>query len=85
MIVIVIVERVKGFKGMNYEDFDAFHHKCGKNVVFSIERRLIATRRSGFGGLVFSAKPMPVDTMFQVKLLETEHGWKGFLVSTYSE
>ena len=68
------------------QDYDPFHHICGKSVVFNTKRRLIATRRTSYtDGIVFSAKPIPIGTMFQVKLLEKEYTWSGSLVSACSE
>ena len=69
------------------QDYDPFHHKCGRNIVFRTKRRLIATHQTSIieGGMVFSAKPIPVGTMFQVKLLEKEHGLGGPLVSACRE
>ena len=57
------------------QDYDPFHHKCGEYIVFRTKRRLVATHRSDIvgGGMVFSSKPIPIGTMFQVKLLEKEN------------
>ena len=64
-------ERLQKYEVLVDQDYDPFHHKCGKNVVFDAKRGLIATRRTSYAdGIVFSAKPIPVGTMFQVKLLE---------------
>ena len=76
--------RFQKYEDLVDRDYDPFHHKCGKNVVFNTKKGLIATRRSGAGyeeGIVFSARPIPVGTMFQVKLLEKEDGWGVTLVS----
>ena len=79
-------ERVQKYEDLVSQDFDSFHHKCGENVVLSTERGLIATRRTGCAeGLVFSAKPFPVGTIFEVKLLEKEDRRSGSLVSTCTE
>ena len=79
-------ERLQTYEDLVDQDYDPFHHKCGKNVVFSAKRGLVATRRSGFGdGIVFSGKPIPVGTMFQVKLLKKEGGWIQHLVSAWTE
>ena len=48
--------------------YDAFHEKCGDNVVFCANRTI--ARRKTDGGIVFSSKPIPLGGMFQVKLLE---------------
>ena len=75
-------ERLQKYEDLVDQDYDPFHHKCGKNVVFSTKRGLIATRRAGNAdGIVFSAKPIPVGTMFQVKLLEKKDGRLYSLVS----
>ena len=75
-------ERIQKFEDLVDHDYDPFHRKCGKNVVFSTKQRLIATRRKGSGGeIVFSAGPIPVGAIFQVKLLEKEGGFIGSLVS----
>ena len=66
------------------QDYDPFHEKCGENVVFS-DKRLVATRRphsEPWGKkIVFSAKPIPLGRLFQVKLLEKDRGLLGSLVS----
>ena len=75
-------ERLQKYGELVDQDYDPFHHKCGKNVVFSAKSRVIATRRSGYeDGIVFSSESIPVGTMFQVKLLEKEDKWAGSLVS----
>ena len=52
-------ERLQKYEDLVDQDYDPFHHKCGKNVVFSTKRRLIATCQSGHvEGMVFSAKPI---------------------------
>ena len=78
-------ERLQKYEDLVGQDYDPFHHKCGWNVVFSSKRRLIASRGSGStGGIVFSAKPIPIGTMFQVKILEKDIGL-GSLVSACTE
>ena len=79
-------ERLQKYEDLVDQDYDPFHHKCGNNVAFS-RRGLIATRRTSYAkGIVFSAKPIPVGTMFQVKLLEKEdYKWSGSLVSPCTE
>ena len=75
-------DRLQKYEDLVDQDYDPFHHKCGKNVVFSTKRRLIATRQTSYTqGIIYSAKPIPVGTMFQVKLLEKEDKWSGSLVS----
>ena len=75
-------ERLQKYEDLVDQDYDPFHHKCGKNVVLGAKRRVIATRRSGNAdGIVFSAKPIPVGTMFQVKLLEKDNEQLYSLVS----
>ena len=74
--------RLQKYEDLVDQDYDPFHHKCGKNVVFSAKRGLIAARRTSYAdGIVFSAKPIPVGTMFQVKLLEKDDGRFYSLVS----
>ena len=79
-------ERIQKYEHLVDHDYHPFHHKCGKNVVFSTKQRLIATRRKASGGeIVFSSGPIPVDTVFQVKLLKKEGGFIGSLVSARTE
>ena len=80
-------ERLQNYEDLADQGYDPFHHNCGKNVVFSPKRRLIANRRTSYTeGIVFSAKPIPVGTMFQVKLIEkTDYAWAGSLVSACTE
>ena len=79
-------ERLQKYEDLVHKDYEPFHHKCGRNVVFSTKSGLIATHRSGYAdGIVFSAKPIPVGTMFQVKLLEKKDGMKAPLVSACTE
>ena len=88
------LERGKRQRRREYVDrvdqsYDPFHEKCGENVVFS-DNRLVATRRPNsepwWGKkMVFSAKPIPLGGMFQVKLLERDHReLLGSLVSAQS-
>ena len=79
-------ERLHKYEDLVDQDYDPFHHNCGKNVVFGAKRGLIATRRTSYAdGIVFSAKPIPVGAMFQVKLLEKEDGYRFSLVSVCTE
>ena len=65
-------------------DYNPFHEMCEGNVFLS-DKKLIATRISGWScEMVFSAKPIPVGGMFQVKLLEKGRGLFGTLVSAQS-
>ena len=49
-----------------------FHHICGKNIQFS-EERTVAERVLGWdNGIVYSEKPLPVNTTFQIKLLQKQ-------------
>ena len=76
-------ERLQKYEDLVDQDYDRFHHKCSKNIVFSTKRGLVATRRSRLvsGVMVYSAEPISVDRMFQVKLLEKEiqYGWCSLL------
>ena len=81
-------QRRREYEGLVEQDYDPFHEKCGENVFFR-DKRLVATRRSHsepwWGKkMVFSAKPIPLDGMFQVKLLEKGRGLLGSLVSAQS-
>ena len=69
--------RLQEYEDSVDQDYDPFHEKCGKDVFFS-DKRLIATRRSDqwANGMAFSAKPIPVGGIFQVKLLETCVEWR---------
>ena len=90
-MLVVDVKRDDGFEIQENEylvdqDYDPFHVKCGKDVFFS-DKRLIATRKSDWwtdSGVVYSAKPIPLGGMFQVKLLEEAREWIGFFVSARS-
>ena len=80
-------ERLQKYEDLIDQDYEPFHHMCGESVVFSAKRGLIATRGIGGydDGIIFSAKPIPVGTMFQVKLLEKEDIWGGSIVSVHTE
>ena len=79
-------ERLQKYEDLVDQGYDPFHHKCGENVVFSTKRGLIATHQRGCDeGIVFSVKPIPVGTIFQVKLLEKEDRWGKSLVSACTE
>ena len=76
--------RLQEYEDLVDQDYDPFHEKCGENVFLS-DKKLIVTRGSGYlDGMVFSAKPIPLGGMFQVKLLEKGSGWPGSLVSAQS-
>ena len=67
--------RLQKYEDLVDQDYDPFHEKCGKDVFFS-DKKLIATQRTGGDfGVVFSAKPIPLGGMFQVKLLEKGGKW----------
>ena len=73
--------RLQEYEDLVNQAYDPFHEKCGKDVFLS-DKKLIATRGSGDSdGIVFSAKPIPLGGMFQVKLLEEFSDWLGTLVS----
>ena len=75
-------QRLQKYEDLVDQDYDPFHEKCTEGVIFS-DKKLIATRISGWSdGVVFSAQPIPLGGMFQVKVLE-EHG--GSLVSAQSK
>ena len=78
--------RLQEYEDLVEQDYDPFHEKCGGDVFLS-DKKLIATRGSAKwseGGVVFSAKPIPLGGIFQVKLLEKDIGWRGSLVSAQS-
>ena len=51
-----------------------FHRVCGKNIQLS-EDNTVAERASGFeNGVVYTEKPVPVGTMFQIELLQVHVG-----------
>ena len=78
-------DRLQRYEDLIDQEYDPFHHKCGDNVVFNTKRGLIATHRGILAkGIVFSAKPIPVGTMFQVKLLEKDYYTWSYLVSLVS-
>ena len=79
-------QRLREYEYLVDQSYDPFHEKCRRNVFFS-DRKLIATRRSGWNeGIVFSARPIPLNGIFQVKLLERgDDEWlAGSLVSARS-
>ena len=79
-------QRLREYEDRVDQNYDPFHEKCGRNVFFS-DKKLIATRKSGWNeGIVFSAKPIPLNGMFRVKLLERDDDeWlAGSLVSARS-
>ena len=77
--------RLQEYEDLVDQDYDPFHEKCGENVFLS-DKKLIATRKAPFFsyGVAFSAKPIPLGGMFQVKLLEEDGEWYGPLVSAQS-
>ena len=76
--------RLQEYEDLVDQDYDPFHEKCGKEVFFS-DKKLIATRGSGYwNGMVFSAKPIPLEGMFQVKLLDKGVDSVGYYVSAQS-
>ena len=84
--------RLQEYEDLVDQDYDPFHEKCGKEMFFS-DKKLIATTKATFAvhGVVFSAKPIPLGGMFQVKLLENSRelfeypgGLLGALVSAQS-
>ena len=68
-------QRLQEYEDRVDQDYDPFHEKCGKNVFFS-NNKIIATTKEDLvvNGGVFSAKPIPLGGMFQVKLLEGTGG-----------
>ena len=74
-------QRLREYEDLVDQNYGPFHEKCGWNVFFS-DKKLIATRKTGWSdGMLFSAKPIPLGGMFQVKLLEKGGDWAGSLVS----
>ena len=56
-----------------------FHHICGKNVKLS-EGDTVAERVRNFeNGIVYTEQPIPVGTMFQIKLLDKTTDWEANL------
>ena len=79
-------QRLRDYEYLVAQKYHPFHKKCGWNVFFS-DKKLIATRMSDWSdGIVFSAEPIPLGGMFQVKLLEEggDIDWAGSLVSEQS-
>lgn len=60
----------------------ALHLRHGSNIKLSANDN-VAQRRVNWnnGGVVLTAEPVPVGTMFQVTVLEKGIGWPGNLVS----
>ena len=77
--------RLQEYEDLVDQDYDPFHEKCGENVFLS-DKKLIATRKASFfsHGVAFTAKPIALGGMFQVKLLEKDHETHRFLVSAQS-
>ena len=75
--------RLQEYEDLVDQDYHPFHEKCTEGVIFS-DKKLIGTIRGRFVvyGVLFSAKPIPLGGMFQVKLLE--NGGGGILVSAQS-
>ena len=58
----------------------AFHEtKRGSRIELSVNNS-VAERVGDWddGGVVFTAQPIALDTLYQVELLERESGWSGF-------
>ena len=72
--------RLQEYEDLVDQDYDPFHEKCTEGVFFS-DKKLIATRTGWSDGIVFSAKPIPLGGIFQVKLLEEGGGRLRSLVS----
>ena len=53
------------------EEYDKFHVKCGRNVVFTNGRRTACGKDVSGCGIVFSAKPILEEVRFQVKILDS--------------
>ena len=77
------IERFQKYEDLVDQDYDPFHHKCGEGVILSAKRRV--AYRHGSKGIVFSAKPIPVGKMFQVKLIEKDSDSRGSPVSACTE
>ena len=61
----------------------AFHENHGKRIRLS-ENKSVARRVDGWfndDGIVFTAQPIALDTLYRVKLLEKDGQWNGSLVS----
>ena len=66
---------------MSEVKFDAFHKKCGANIVF-MEDGIVAHRNQSYNkAVVFSAEPFPIGSMFQMKILDMGGRWAGALVN----
>ena len=80
-------QRLREYEYHVAQKYHSFHEKCGKNVFLS-DKKLVAARiTDGSDGVVFSAKPIPLGGMFQVKLLEItgkDDHWAKSLVSAQS-
>ena len=60
----------------------AFHEtKRGKNIRLSENNSVAKRVCSRNNGVVFTAQPIALDTLYQVELLERENGFYGGLVS----
>ena len=58
-----------------------FHSRCGDYIRLS-ENNTVATRVASYNnGIVFTAQPVQLDSMFQVKILEYEEKWIESIVS----
>ena len=63
------------------QDYDPFHEKCGRSVFFSDKKSIASRKADSYNGRLFSAKPIQLGGMFQVKLLHKGRIWSGCLVS----
>ena len=77
--------RLQEYEDLVDRDYDPFHEKCGERVNFS-DNKLIATTKAMLFtyGVAFSARPIPLGGIFQVKLLEMGVDWAAPLVSAQS-
>lgn len=58
-----------------------FHSRCGDYIRFS-ENSTVASRVASYNnGIAFTEQPVPLDSVFQVKILEYEDKWIESIVS----
>ena len=74
--------RLQEYEDLVDQDYDPFHEKCGEGVFLS-DKKLIATTKASIYTyrVAFSAKPIPLGGMFQVKVLQKGRLGPGYLVS----
>ena len=73
---------VVDFSDINWSSLPAvLHHRHGSNIRLSENNTLAQRVKSWDNGVVMTAEPVSVGTVFQVTVLEKMEAWSGSLVS----